>query len=212
MANWVLGTGKHYWEVRILKCKMGMGVYLGMADSDIHPHLRGNGMSTATIPSKSCFEYSRGFAYHCGSGDLYNGGRVVHHTGVRARKNDVISMVYDGDDGTLSFYKNGSAIPGQHKGIHGHVSPVVDLSLGASVDLLRPGCYSSGQVCETDYAGTRKQQNVGDSLTTRDDPEVRFSEAVELRTNLVKLETTMEAHFADVEDETDHNLAYVIES
>ena len=110
------------------------------------------------------------------------------------------TQVYDGTAGTLTFYRNGTEIPGQHSGISGEVSPVVDLSLGASVDLIRQGSYSTGTVRLCSYARetNRGSTQAAVSLTTPEETEKRFSEVVALLVNREVIESTMEKHYDDI--------------
>ena len=103
--------------------------------------------------------------------------------------------------GVLTYFKNGTEI-GRHTGISGDVSPVVDLSLGAAVDLLRPGCYSTGSVRESTYqsAPGKGPRKFEEELTTRGEPEATFSAAVGQIVNQQVLESTSVRHYADIEE------------
>ena len=52
LGTWKMGAGRHFFEMKILRAKLGMGVYIGVAESNYNPQLRGLGMTTVMIPAK----------------------------------------------------------------------------------------------------------------------------------------------------------------
>jgi hypothetical protein len=165
LGSWVMGEGEHFWEVRIDRSKMGMGIYLGVTDANFDPQQRGQGMSSFMPAAKSAYQYKRGWSYYCYTGDLFNEGRVIGATDVFARTGDTVTCKYDGTAGELSFYKNGELLCESIAGITGEVSPVVDLNLNSKVIIMEHGCYSNGTVRNSDYNGSAHlvPQGVGPS-------------------------------------------------
>jgi hypothetical protein len=197
LGSWVMGEGEHFWEVRISRAQMGMGIYLGVADAKFDPHLRGQGMSSFMPAAKSAYQYKRGWAYYTYSGDLFNEGRVIGATDVFARTGDTITCKYDGNVGELSFFKNGQLLCETITGITGEVSPVVDLSLNSKVQIMDHGCHSNGDVRNSDYKGSAHlvPQGVGPSageFVIRSSMENSFAMSAGLMVNKERHEETNE--------------------
>jgi hypothetical protein len=147
-----MGEGRHFFEIKILRAKLGMGVYIGVAESKYNPQLRGLGMTTQMVPAKGIYEDSKAWVYYPHSGDFYHHKKVLGHSGVTCRRGDTVGVLYDGTKGTVEFFKNGEKLPGGMSGVSvpdGRLSPVVDLSLNAAVEIMYMGCWSDGDCIQS---------------------------------------------------------------
>ena len=101
------------------------------------------------VPAKCAYEYCNGWSFYAHSGDLVREGRVVGHTGRRARKGDVIGVAYDAVAQTAIISVNGEQLAPAFHGVAPPVAPVVDLALGASVRILQDGCRADAALMRT---------------------------------------------------------------
>jgi hypothetical protein len=97
-ATFAVSTGKWYWEVTPIRQSAGNAVTIGV----------GRSSSALSYPGASSDSYSY-YSDANGTAIKYNNGSFSSY-GTSFVQGDVIGVAFDADNGTLTFYRNGSSL------------------------------------------------------------------------------------------------------